>query len=154
MRTGSSKPCLSEDEVLFLSDFPPLPSATFYARGKLSQESKLSSSFSNGHRVWCYFNLSRYALGGESRQILAATLAGPAEPGSHLAQQPHCPREQRPPCLWLMASMAWHSSPHEHLGYTVASVLRRMPEEAMEWVVNHILSCCLLLMPVSVRTQP
>lgn len=91
LRAGSSKPCLLEDEALFLSEFPPLPSATFCTKGKLFWESKLSSSFSNGHRLRCYFNLSRHALWGEGRQILAATLASPAEPSFHLAQQPLCP---------------------------------------------------------------
>lgn len=41
---------------------------------------KESSSFLNGQRVQCSFNLSRCALWGEVGQILAATLMGPAEP--------------------------------------------------------------------------
>ena len=108
---------------------------------------KLTSSFSNRYKVWCYFGLLRCALWGEGRQILAARLAGPADPTSHPAQQPLCPQEQRPPCLQ-------HSSPHQHPGHTVARILRRMPEEAMEWVVNHPLSWCLLLASVFTKAQP
>lgn len=64
------------------SPFQLPPSSLYYfcTRRKLSWESKLSHSFSNGHRVQCSFNLSRCALWGEVRQILAATLTGPAEP--------------------------------------------------------------------------
>lgn len=129
-----------------------LSSATFYKTGKLSWESKFPISFSNGHRAQCYFNLSRYALRGEGRQILGTILAGPAK-----SQFPPSPavHESRhlPDC-----STAHPISPRvhrtQHFENTMDSILWRMPEEALKWVVNHCLNCLSLLIPVLIRAQP
>lgn len=102
----------------------------------------MSRSFSNGHRVQCSFNLSRGALWGEVGQILAATLMGPAEP-----QLPPGPAAPLPMKAETSLPPAWL------LGYSVASISRKMPGWAVEWVVSHPLNYFLLLMPVLTRAQ-
>lgn len=103
---GSSKPHLSEDEVLFLPSFSPLPSVTFYARAKLSWEVKLSCSFSNRHRVWWYSDLVLWsAFWWQGRQILPERYKK-GQPCCHSARAQAHEEEQNYPrqTLWTLGT--------------------------------------------------